>query len=57
MTDAPLRGVLRSLSRLVSARQLGGLSDFVLLQRFVAGRDEAAFGTVSQPPPEGAEQT
>jgi RNA polymerase sigma factor (sigma-70 family) len=43
MADVPLRTVIRRLATLVSARQLGGLSDAALLQRFVAQHDEAAF--------------
>jgi RNA polymerase sigma factor (sigma-70 family) len=43
MADVSLRTVIRRLATLVSARQLGGLSDGALLQRFVAQHDEAAF--------------
>jgi RNA polymerase sigma factor (sigma-70 family) len=43
MADVSLRTVIRRLANLVSARQLGGLNDAVLRQRFVSLRDEAAF--------------
>jgi RNA polymerase sigma factor (sigma-70 family) len=43
MAEAPLRAVIRRLSKLVSVRQFGGLSDAALLKRFVVQRDEAAF--------------
>lgn len=43
MATAPLQTVLRHLRRLAVPDGAGGLSDAQLIERFVAGRDEAAF--------------
>src|SRR5437762_12754304 len=43
MAHAHLPSLLRSLRRLVRPEGAGGLTDGQLLERYVAGRDEAAF--------------
>jgi RNA polymerase sigma factor (sigma-70 family) len=43
MSTVPLQAAVRHLHQLVRADGADGLSDAELLQRFVAGRDEAAF--------------
>jgi RNA polymerase sigma factor (sigma-70 family) len=43
MATAPLQTVLHHLRRLVTPDGAGGLTDSQLVERFVAGRDEAAF--------------
>jgi RNA polymerase sigma factor (sigma-70 family) len=48
MTDTHLVPVLRHLRRLAAAEAVQELSDRQLLQRFVAGRDEAAFAALVQ---------
>jgi RNA polymerase sigma factor (sigma-70 family) len=48
MANAQLAGVLRHLRHLVAARRVEELSDGRLLERFVRGRDEAAFAALVQ---------
>src|SRR5437762_1788576 len=48
MANMPLETVLRQLRAMAGAREFAGASDGALLDRFLAGREEAAFVALLQ---------
>src|SRR5271166_5605791 len=48
MTGRPLANILLNLRQLMTGRELDSLSDANLLERFVSGREEAAFAALMQ---------